>query len=66
MEKNEANEIILEDTVSEESDMETQEVVVQEQIQIVQLENYETLEGLLVLILAIVFASWLTRERNGY
>lgn len=66
MEQNEVNEIVLEDTISEESDIKTQEVVVQEQVQVVQLENYETLEGLLVLILAIVFASWLTRERNGY
>lgn len=62
----EQEEIVLEDTISEESDIETTETVVQEQIQIVQLENYETLEGLLVLILAIIFASWLTRERTGY
>ena len=62
----EQEEIILEDTILEESNIETQEVVVQEQVQVVQLENYETLEGLLVLILAIVFANWLTRERTGY
>lgn len=62
----EQEEIVLEDTISEESDIETTETVVQEQIQVVKLENYETLEGLLVLILAIVFASWLTRERTGY
>lgn len=62
----EQEEIIIEETISEESNIETQEIVVQEQVQIVQLENYETLEGLLMLILAIVFASWLTRERTGY
>lgn len=62
----EREEIIIEDTISEVSDIETTETVVEEQVQIVKLENYETLEGLLVLILAIVFASWLTRERTGY
>lgn len=62
----EQEEKLIEETILEETNIETQEVVVQEQAQIVQLENYETLEGLLVLILAIVFASWLTRERTGY
>ena len=58
--------IILEETITEESEIKTNENVIQEQVQVVQLENYQTIEGLLILILAIVFASWLTRERTGY
>lgn len=58
--------IIIEETISEETEIVLNESTVQETVQIVQLENYESIEGLLILIVAILFATFLTKERSSY